>query len=192
MNLKLLIFILALLLLSCQNKDRDAAMWVKPESTTIHCGEYYNVNTELGIINNNVWNKHAAEEDTWSQCLEKRVVGGEIQFGWSWSWPSNRRVIYAYPQIKVGASPWVPEPKFDHSFPLKILDLKALDISHEIEVSTNGDHNTATTMWLVKEPYKGKQVNSSIIAAEVMIWTYATKGHFNPAGKKTRKDNYQQ
>ena len=179
----LLVLSLTLPLLSCKNSEENKTVWVKPESTTVSCEEYDTVKTEQGIVTNNVWNKFAAKDDPWSQCLEKRLVGGEIQFGWSWSWPFGRRVIYSQPQIKIGASPWAPEPKFDSSFPLKISDLKNLDISHELDIQTNGEHNTATTMWLIKEPYKGSKPKPSIIEAEIMIWTYATEKHFNPAGR---------
>lgn len=169
---------------ACQDKSSDIAIWVKPESTTISCAEYYNVETKDGIFTNNVWNKHAAKQDPWSQCLEKRTIGGSTQYGWSWSWPRGRRVVYSQPQIKVGSSPWAPEPKFDSSFPLKISDLTKLSISHDIEVHSNGQHNTATTMWLTTEPYKGNKPKLSIIAVELMVWTYSTANHFNPAGRK--------
>ncbi|AWF82276.1 glycoside hydrolase family 12 [Microbulbifer sp. A4B17] len=158
--------------------------WIKPETITISCKDYYSVPTKFGVLSNNVWNKHAAKDDPWSQCLEKRHVDGELQFGWSWSWPYGREVIYAQPQIKVGSSPWAPEPKFDDSFPLKISSLTELDIFHHTESMSNGNHNTTTTMWLISEAYRGGEQNRSVIAAEIMIWTYFTEGHFSPAGRK--------
>jgi len=170
--------------MSCEESFNDRTIWIKPDSITISCDEYFNVETDIGILTNNVWNKHAAKKDVWQQCLEKRVIDGEIQYGWSWSWPFGRRVIYSQPQIKIGASPWAPEPKFDQSFPIKISGLSELQIQHELEITTNGNHNIATTMWLVSEPYKGNKPNADIIAAEVMIWTYSTESHFDPAGKK--------
>ncbi|MDU0354097.1 glycoside hydrolase family 12 [Paraglaciecola aquimarina] len=181
--MRVVIIILAISLFSCLGSDKPP-VWVKPESTTINCGDYYSLKTELGIINNNVWNKHAAADDTWSQCLEKKIVGGETVFGWSWAWPVGRQVIYAYPQIKIGSSPWAPEPKFDSAFPLKISELKKLEIAHDVEILTNGEHNIATTTWLVSEPYTGSKPNPAVITAEIMIWTYATDGHFSPAGRK--------
>jgi hypothetical protein len=184
-----MIIILFVFILSCKNESGQHEQWVKPDSVTISCDEYFTVNTKQGILTNNVWNKHAAKNEAWSQCLEKRTIDGEVQFGWSWSWPLGRRVIYSQPQIKIGASPWAPEEKFDSSFPLKISDLKRLDISHLLEISTNGDHNTATTMWLITEEYRGSKPNKSVIAAEIMIWTYSTAGHFNPAGRKLSEIN---
>lgn len=171
-------------LLGCSNDAKENDTWVKPDSITISCDNYFSITTEDGVITNNVWNMNAASTDSWSQCLEKREIEGKTQFGWSWSWPLGRNVIYSQPQIKIGASPWAPEPKFNNAFPLKISDLKKLNISHHIDVSTNGNHNTTTTMWLITEPYTGSSPNKSIIAAEIMIWTYATEGHLNPAGHK--------
>ena len=179
-----LVFIFFIGLLSCQQKT---ASWTKPESITLNCDEYVSIETEQGILNNNVWNKFAADKDDWSQCLEKRLVDSVFQYGWSWSWPKNRRVIYAYPQIKVGSSPWLPMPKYDSRFPLKISKLKELLISYDVETHSNGNYNLATTMWLINEPNKSNEPNPDIIAAEIMIWTFATKNHFSPAGKKYKE-----
>ncbi|NVK56797.1 MAG: glycoside hydrolase family 12 [Alteromonadaceae bacterium] len=159
-------------------------LWIKPGTDIISCDDYYTAKTDQGILTNNVWNKHAAKNDDWRQCLLKKTVDGKVEYGWSWSWPFGRKVIYAQPQIKIGSSPWQPEPKFDNAFPLKIADLKRLEISHHTDVSTNGDHNTALTMWLTSKKYTGAKPNKSVIAAEIMIWTYFTDGHFNPAGQK--------
>ncbi|WP_444911318.1 GH12 family glycosyl hydrolase domain-containing protein [Microbulbifer sp. PAAF003] len=182
--LRFLLYFFIILTASCATKVSNGSGWVKPETTTISCEDFHNVPTKLGILTNNVWNKYAAEDDPWSQCLEKRLVEGELQFGWSWSWPLGRRVIYSQPQIKIGSSPWAPESKFDDTFPLKISSLANLDISHHTESKSSGDYNTATTMWLTSEAYRGRKPNRSVIAAEIMIWTYFTGGHFNPAGIK--------
>ncbi len=39
-------------------------------------------------------------------------------------------------------------------------------------------------MWLITEAYKGSEPNKSVIAAEIMFWTYYTGGHLDPAGRK--------
>lgn len=180
--MKVCIFVLVIFLCSCTQEKR--VQWIKPDSVTISCDEYYNLETKHGVLTNNVWNKHAAESAPWKQCIEKRTIDGIVQYGWSWSWPFKRRVIYSQPQIKVGASPWAPHPKFNDAFPLKISELDNLTINHELEVLSNGDHNNVTTMWLLTEAYKGNEVRPDLIVAEVMIWTYSTKNHFNPAGKR--------
>lgn len=185
--MKNLIRVIVALLLSSRIEAGEGERWIKPDSVTISCADYFSLITPYGVLTNNVWNKQAAQSDDWSQCLEKRITNGVVQFGWSWSWPFGRKVIYAQPQIKIGASPWAPEPKFDDSFPLRISDLQRLDISHKLEVQTTGDHNTTTTMWLIKENYQGSEPNKSVIAAEIMIWTYASPGHLDPAGRKLGK-----
>ena len=181
---KIVIILLIFSITSCQKETVESIKWIKPDSFTISCEDYFSQQTNLGILNNNVWNKQAAKENARSQCIEKREVNGITQYGWSWTWPANRRVIYSYPQIKIGASPWAPEPKFDNRFPLEILSLKTLNISYNVETITNGEHNLATTMWLTNKPYSGNKPDPSVIAAEFMIWTYTTKNHFNPAGEK--------
>ncbi|MGO4892945.1 GH12 family glycosyl hydrolase domain-containing protein [Flavobacterium sp. W21_SRS_FM6] len=180
--MKHLIFVLVILLWSCTPDNRPE--WVKPKSVVVSCDEYYNLETKYGVLTNNVWNKHAAENDSWEQCIEKLNIDGIVQYGWSWSWPFERRVIYSQPQIKMGASPWAPEPKFNDSFPLKISKLEKLIITHELDISSNGEHNNVTTMWLLSEAYRGDKVRPDLIKAEVMIWTYSTKNHFDPAGKR--------
>lgn len=181
--MKILILLAVLTLASCRS-DSTQTPWVKPESTPLGCEDYQSIPVAAGVLYNNVWNKHADTKGTGVQCLESRTVDGALQYGWSWSWPGGRRVIYAYPQIKRGASPWAPVPNSDERFPVKISSLRTLDLAFDVEILTNGIHNLAASMWLTREPIKGEEPNSSVIAAEVMVWTYATKGHFNPAGKK--------
>lgn len=173
-----------LFLLSCSNDDPELSGWIKPVSETLGCDDYQSITVESGILYNNVWNKHADKGGKGVQCLESREVDGVIQYGWSWSWPSGQRVVYAYPQIKAGYSPWAPAPGFDDRFPAKISSLQTLALAFDVETVANGNHNVAASMWLTTEPVNEGEPNPSVIAAEVMIWTYSTKGHFNPAGKK--------
>jgi hypothetical protein len=39
-------------------------------------------------------------------------------------------------------------------------------------------------MWLTDTAQIGDEQNKAVIAAEVMIWTYATSGHLDPAGQQ--------
>ena len=174
---------LTLLIAGCA--PEKPTIWTAPPMDKVDCGEYANVITELGVLNNNVWNKGAATDNRWVQCLVTKNENSQTVYGWYWDWPRGRKVIYAYPQIKRGASPWAPEPKFDDRFPLKIDTLETLNIQHHLETQTNGEHNTATSLWIVDEPYDESQPNPSIISTEIMIWTFATEGHFPPAGTKS-------
>ncbi len=178
---KKILFLAALLmLLSCENEP-----WIKPKTDSLGCSDYLSITSPNGTLYNNVWNKKAANDHEWSQCIEKNIVNNSDIYGWSWSWPLKKwplsnSYIYAYPQIKLGNSPWDPQPNTDKRFPFKISALNKLNITHDIYIKTNGQHNLATTMWLIDSP---NEINQSSIVAELMIWTYSTPEHFNPAGK---------
>ena len=53
---------------------------------------------------NNVWNK--GEITDYEQCLMRRVVGGEDQYGWRWRWPHGQGQAKAYPEVIYGRTPW--------------------------------------------------------------------------------------
>jgi hypothetical protein len=171
------------LISSCQDKAIDKA-WVKPASITLDCADYAAIQSPVGVLYNNVWNKHAAKNGEWQQCIEKRVIAEVAQYGWSWQWPQKSNVIFAYPQVKLGLSPWAPEPASDNRFPLKISAINNLTISYDLDISANGQYNLATSMWLINSDTVTEKPNPSAIVAEFMIWTYSTAKHFNPAGKK--------
>jgi hypothetical protein len=168
--------------------EKESA-WTPPAFDTLKCSDYANHQTNMGTLNNNVWNKRAAEKKAWKQCLIKKQENGKTIYGWFWDWPGNKRVIYAYPQIKLGSSPWAPTPALRQPFPLKMSSLTKLTVTHHLETETNGTHNTATSLWLTDSFYAEIEPNPSIISAEIMIWTFSTPGHFSPAGKKVSEIN---
>lgn len=158
--------------------------WEKPESITLGCADYQSVVRDQGILYNNVWNKDAAGSFPWRQCLEQKPGTDTVTLGWSWQWPDKGRQIFGYPQIKRGSSPWDPIPKIDDQFPIPIARLKSMTIAHDLTIAARGQHNVATSLWLTRTPAIGTKPDPTIIAAEVMVWTYATDGHMDPAGKK--------
>lgn len=168
------------MLASCSPQDSD---WTKPETITLGCESYQSIPLNHAILYNNVWNKDAADGFDWQQCLEQKPGADSPIYGWSWHWPNTGRQIFAYPQIKVGSSPWEPLPKIDDRFPAKIDQLESLTVSHELEIHADGQLNVATSMWLTSSPDIGELPNKSVIVAEVMIWTFATAEHMNPAGQ---------
>ncbi|WP_416307370.1 GH12 family glycosyl hydrolase domain-containing protein [Neptunicella sp. SCSIO 80796] len=180
-RLSLMFFIPTLVLLSCSQKEATKSDWQKPATTTISCDDYALQHTPSGMLFNNVWNKDAAKSFDWRQCLEKSK--SEEVYGWSWKWPSDSDTIYAYPQIKLGTSPWAPTPADKGDFPLNYANLKRLLISHKLEVSGNSEHNVATSMWLTNSANIGAEPNPATIVAELMIWSYTTPNHMDPAGR---------
>jgi phage I-like protein len=53
-------------------KRPGTAATAKPDLTTVTCDDYATIKTEHGILTNNVWNKHAAGDNKWRQCIEER------------------------------------------------------------------------------------------------------------------------
>lgn len=186
LRLVLLIFIFSSLS-ACENESTYARTWKKPETQTISCDDYFSEITPNGILYNNVWNKNAAKSFSWSQCLEKSLSTGS--FGWSWEWPIKSNVIFSYPQIKLGISPWAPQPKLNSEFPLDNTSVESLVVEHELEIQGNGEHNVATSLWLTNTKNIGENPNPGAIIAELMIWSYTTPNHMNPAG--VHKGNFE-
>ena len=170
-----------LMLISCTD---PVAEWSKPDTITLGCENYQSIPLNNAVLYNNVWNKDSAKDYNWTQCLEQKPNSVKPVYGWSWDWPNKGRQIFSYPQIKFGSSPWDPLPKIDARFPVRLGDLATLVINHDLDIDSNGQFNVATTLWLVNSPNIGDAPNPSIIKAEVMIWTFATDKHMNPAGRK--------
>jgi hypothetical protein len=163
-------------------KKLQSTPWSKPATTTIGCADYLSQTDGANVYNNNVWNKGAADDAHWTQCLERHPSDGSM--GWSWSWPQRENVIFGYPQVKRGTSPWAPLPNVPSGLPVAHSALRSLRISHALDIVTNGDHNVATSMWLTNTSDIGNKPNPSVILAELMVWTYATPAHMKPAGSK--------
>ena len=166
---------------ACTQDAPDTSPWVLPPTETISCAEYVTEANVDGVLYNNVWNKGAAGSFDWRQCLEKDAATGF--YGWSWVWPTKSRDIFAYPQIKVGASPWAPTPNLRTDIPARRANIGALLVSYELELLGASEHNIATTAWLTRSEVTGEKPMPELIVAELMIWTYATAQHMNPAGK---------
>jgi hypothetical protein len=180
-NLRFLFLISTISVVACQ-QDGITSTQSGTGSATLTCEDYATRVTGQGVLLNNVWNRQAAGNDAWSQCLVKREVEGVVQYGWSWNWPAGRHTVYAYPQIKIGISPWSPEPRADARFPVQISSLEGLRVLYDLELASNGRLNLATSMWLTRMPHRAAEPDPSVIAAEVMIWSHAAG--FNPAGGK--------
>jgi len=162
------------------------------EHQLVSCGDYATQSMDLGLLVNNVWNKHAAAkapEGSTRQCIVKQQRGNKHVYGWLWSWPTSPRAVFAQPQIKLGASPWDPRVSFGEDFPIQVKKVESATLSHHLNIVSNGNYNVATTMWLTDVPIDSSSELSldqrkQAIAAEFMVWTYYTPGQFKPGGKK--------
>ena len=93
--------------------------------------------------------------------------------------------MYAQPQITLGNSPWLQHDEIKPGYPIAINQLAKLDIDYSLEILTDGDLNLATTLWLTHSDTISTEIDKANIAAEVMVWTYASDDFYaNPAGEK--------
>ncbi len=183
--------ILLILLVACDSERKADEAWVKPASESMTCEDYATVELDSvalnnGVLTNNVWNKHAAGDKPWEQCLVRRQnqqSENGFEYGWYWQWPRGKRAVYGQPQIKLGISPWAPAPHTDFRFPAQISQLNKLRVSIDTQTSASGNFNVVTTAWLTNAPMTGIEPRPDIITTEVMVWTYASEGQFTPAGK---------
>ena len=163
-----------------------------PEHQVISCEDYATETTNLGLLVNNVWNKHAAANqatENTRQCIVKQQRDMGFVYGWLWDWPRSPRAVFAQPQLKLGASPWDPTRSFGNDFPIPVAEVKSAGLSHRLSVISNGNYNVATTMWFTDTPIDSRSELSldqrrQAIVAELMIWTYYTADQFKPGGKK--------
>jgi hypothetical protein len=177
-NIRTAILVLGSALHSIQSQANERV-------SVISCNEYYGEATPIGTVFNNVWNKQAAANLPWSQCLLKREFGNAVQWGWRWNWPMHNSFVYAQPQIKVGLSPWDPRPQADTRLPRRISALQRFSMAYDIDSHSTGNFNTATTLWLTKDRVVENQPNPTTITAELMIWHYFTPNQSRPGGKRT-------
>lgn len=154
---------------------------VDPLPTNLGCVDYFEYNTGNGILTNNVWNKQAAGNFAYSECVTYKGPASAKIWGWSWNWPSNSGNVFSYPEIVFGWKPWNPDASTTSSLPKKISSLNTLNFSYDLTVTTNGMHNVATSMWLTDNgvAYAGLP-NASHITTEFMIWTDGYS--WSPAG----------
>ncbi len=180
LRVTLIILVSCLTISACDKKTIDEPIWEKPDTKTINCGDFTSEEIPGGTLYNNVWNKQAVKGFQWRQCLEKSLTAD--LFGWSWEWPTDSNSIFAYPQIKVGISPWDPRPTANSGFPLENTSVRSLMVEHELEVQGNSEHNIAVSLWLTSTGDIGNKPNPSIIIAELMIWNFQTPNHMSPGG----------
>lgn len=179
---------MASLLASCSDgvseKQKLAGIEKNKAILAFTCEGYGSRSTPFGDLQNNIWNAHSAEEFDWTQCLAMRTLDANTQYGWYWQWPEDGNKVYAQPQITLGNSPWLQHNQVKNGYPISVNQLEKLDIDYSLEILTDGELNLATTLWLTHSDTIKTQVDKSSIAAEIMIWTYASDDFYaDPAGE---------
>jgi hypothetical protein len=183
------IFLVIIVLVGCtegiSEKQKLAAIEQNKAILAFTCEGYGSHNTPMGDLQNNIWNAHSAAKFDWTQCLAMRTIDANTQYGWYWQWPKEGDKVYAQPQITLGNSPWLKHNQTKLGYPISVNQLEKLDIDYSLDILSDGELNLATTLWLTDSDTISTEIDKSTIAAEVMIWTYASDDFYgDPAGEK--------
>ena len=183
------LFLLAIIVAGCSDgvseKQKLAAIEQNKAILAFTCEGYGSRSTALGDLQNNIWNAHSAAEFDWTQCLAMRTLDANTQYGWYWQWPEDGDKVYAQPQITLGNSPWLSHNQIKAGYPISVNQLEKLDIDYSLDILTDGELNLTTTLWLTHSDTIQLENDKSTIAAEVMIWTYASDDFYaDPAGEE--------
>ncbi|MFT6992000.1 MAG: hypothetical protein ACJASL_003997 [Paraglaciecola sp.] len=186
---KIKIFMLAILFTGCSDgvseKLKLAAIEQNKAILAFTCEGYGSRSTAFGDLQNNIWNAHSAQGFEWTQCLAMRTLDANTQYGWYWQWPEDGNKVYAQPQITLGNTPWLQHNQVKSGYPISVNQLEKLDIDYSLEILSDGELNLATTLWLTHSDTIQTEIDKSTIAAQVMIWTYASDDFYaNPAGEE--------
>ena len=118
-------------------------------------GEYYYLN--------NVWRKGNTRD--YEQCVMRRVVDGQDEYGWRWRWPPPSNQVRVYPEVRYGWPPWRSRSTTSR-LPDRISSIKDLFVDYEAYMTANGVYNAAFSMWLTREYPPAPEH----ITTEIMIW----------------------
>jgi hypothetical protein len=119
---------------------------------------------------NDQWGANKAKSG-FEQCLLSREGASGIEYGWSWHWPGFDETVFAYPSITFGWKPWTGGLATDPRFPLRVADVKRLELHYEVETQAEGVYNLAPEIWFTKtKPAAGAAGDPSSITREVMLW----------------------
>ena len=98
------------------------------------CADWAELRAGEYLLVNDVWNK--GDITDYEQCLMRRVVDGEDQYGWRWQWPYGRGEHKANPRIVYGTTPWWSTTA---DLPRQISAVERFEVDYELDVTTEGD-----------------------------------------------------
>ena len=141
-----------------------------------HCGDWAKLRSGSFVYENNVWNQGTVKRESRAQCLLKRVVDGETQYGWRWRWPRGNGEVKTYPEVIYGHKPWLASST-TASLPRRISTIDALSVSYEVEMRARGRYNLAFDIWVTD----GARPTPAAITHEIMIWVGDRSRAWEPA-----------
>jgi RNA polymerase sigma factor (sigma-70 family) len=109
------------------------------------------------------------------QRLVERTRDGRVEIGWTWRWPGFDPSSYAYPEVVIGWKPWLGGKPTDRRFPLRIGEIRRLELGYRVSTRAFGSYNLAVSTWIM-EGETSLAANPMAIRSEVMFWLDASPG----------------
>ena len=145
---------------------------------TLTCVPNERIEVPTGALINNMWNEVSAGAQPHSQCLQVRDYGSALEYGWAWNWPASDG-IYAYPEMLVGASPWLADASNDARFPRTVESIRSMALSYQLLTTSTGKQAGAADFWFTATNLVASVDMPTPVKAELLIWTNVSAGVVN-------------
>jgi Glycosyl hydrolase family 12 len=136
----------------------------------VSCVDGFELDTTVGRVTNNAWNKQAIGSAPYRQCVRSRNIGGAQQHGWSWSWPVQSDTLLAYPQTVFGWKPWNGGVSTRPDLPIRVGSIRTFALNYSTQSHWKGKANFAASLWLTRSGRTGTEPNPPDISADLNIW----------------------
>lgn len=186
----MVVLLLALACSGCEKKESQPKHDRAPShsadlvgtDTRMSCTDGVEIDTPIGKLVNNVWNKQAIGGAPYEQCLLVRKHDQTEQYGWSWRWPESSDVVLAYPEAVFGWKPWNGGVSSTERLPAALDDLKSLRLTYDAETEGSGRYIFSIAVWLTRAGATREEPNPGDITADVNIWLDGSA--FEPSGQR--------
>ena len=153
------------LLAGCEQAKEPLPSSFAAADVDTYCRDWAKLRNAGFVYENNVWNQGAIKKANRAQCLLKRVVDDEVQYGWRWQWPRGSGNVKAYPEVIYGHKPWFTSST-TANLPRRISTIDELSVAYDIEMQARGRYNLAFDVWVTDS----ERPTPSDITHEIMIW----------------------
>ncbi|MDA3901309.1 MAG: hypothetical protein PF637_12420 [Spirochaetes bacterium] len=146
------------------------------------CDDWAVITDGIYKYENNTWGVN--DSITYQQCLitNKKTK----KRGWTWTFSGKApNWVYSYPEIIVGWKPWGQSVSTHKDYPVKLSDIKKLEIRYDVDLTATGSYNLAPEIWLIRDKPASipMQKPETLISTEIMFWMdYSSDAR--PAGSK--------
>ena len=171
------------LLAGCEPAKEPLPISFEAAEVATYCRDWVKLRNAGFVYENNVWNQGTVKRENRLQCLLKRVVDGEVQYGWRWQWPRGSGEVKAYPEVIYGHKPWFTfSTTADLPRPVSTID--ELSVAYDVEMQARGRYNLAFDIWVTNSG----SPTPSAITHEIMIWVGERARAWEPyPGKRVKR-----